>query len=115
MAVENRRPKGTYGRQTQRKGAGTERLGDVVEQVIERDVLPRQVRFGQLAEVWSGLLPAELCRHCRIVDVSGGQVKVLADSPSYVYELQLCGGELLRGLQQQCPRFSIKKIKFAVG
>ncbi|UCF44126.1 MAG: DUF721 domain-containing protein [Planctomycetota bacterium] len=115
MAVENRQPKGIYGRQTQRKGAETERLGEVVEQVIEREVLPRRVRFGQLAEAWSGLLPAELRRHCRIADVSGGQIKVLADSPSYVYELRLCGSELIERLQQQCPRFRIKRIKFAVG
>lgn len=115
MAVENRQPKVIYGRQTQRKGAGTERLGDVVERVVEREVLPRQVRFGRLVEVWSGLLPRELRRHCRIADISGGQVKVLADSPSYVYELQLCSAELLEEVQRQCPRFGIKTIKFAVG
>ncbi len=115
MAVENRRPKSVCGRQRRREQAGTERLGDLVEQVIERGVVPRQVRFGRLAEVWGGLLPVELRRHCRIADVSGGLVRVLVDSPSYVYELQLCCGELLEGLQRQCPRLRIKKIKFAVG
>jgi hypothetical protein len=114
MAVENRQPKGVYGRQSQRKGAA-ERLGDVVEQVIEREVLPQHVRFGQLAEAWSGLLPAALRRHCSIADFSGGQVKVVADSSAYVYELQLCCAELLDGLHRQCPRLRINKIKFAVG
>jgi hypothetical protein len=83
--------------------------------MVEREILPRQVRFGRLVEVWKGLLPAEMRQHCRIADVSGGQVKVVADSPSYVYELQLCSQELLEQMQQQCPRFGIKSIKVAVG
>jgi hypothetical protein len=91
------------------------RLGDVVKQFMENQVSPRQARFGTIAEVWGGLLPAELRRHCEITDISGGRLKVLVDSPSYMYELQLCSSELLEELQRQCPRARIKKIKFAVG
>ena len=97
-----------------RKSDRTVRLGDAVQQFLAEQVSPRQARFGAVAELWSQLLPAELCRHCEIVDISGGQLKVRVDSPAYKYELQLCSSELLEELQQQCPRARLTKIKFVV-
>jgi len=93
----------------------TARLGDAVKQLMENQISPQQARFGPIAELWSRLLPAELCQHCKLADLSGGQLKVLVDSPTHLYELQLCSSQLLEELQQQCPRARIKKIKFAVG
>jgi predicted nucleic acid-binding Zn ribbon protein len=90
-------------------------LGDVLSGLIENHVSPQQTRFGLITEAWSQILPAELCQHCRIADVSGGRLKVVADSPSHVYELQLCSSELLEELSQRCPRARIKEIKFTVG
>lgn len=91
------------------------RLGDVLCGLIEDRVSPQQIRFGLITEAWSQLLPTELYQHCRIVDISNGRLKVLADSPSYMYELQLLSCELLKELAQRCPRARIKEIKFAVG
>ncbi len=96
------------------KSDRTVRLGDAVQQFLAEQVSPRQARFGAVAELWSQLLPAELCRHCEIVDISGGQLKVRVDSPAYKYELQLCSSELLEELQQQCPKARLTKIKFVV-
>jgi predicted nucleic acid-binding Zn ribbon protein len=90
-------------------------LGQVAQQLIDERISPLQARFSRIAEVWSGLLPAELAGHCEIVDISGGQLTVQADSPSYVYELQLCSSELLKGLQRQCPKVRLSRIKFVVG
>ena len=97
-----------------RKSDRPVRLGDAVQQFLAEQVSPRQARFGAVAELWSQLLPAELCRHCKIVDISGGQLKVRVDSPAYKYELQLCSSELLEELQKQCPRARLTKIKFVV-
>ncbi len=97
-----------------RKADRTVRLGDTVQRFMSEQVSPRQARFGAVAELWSQLLPAELCRHCEIVDVSGGELKVRVDSPAYKYELQLCSSEILEELQQQCPRVRLTKIKFVV-
>jgi hypothetical protein len=98
-----------------RKSDRPVRLGDAVQQFLDEQVSPRQARFGAVAELWCQLLPAELCRHCEIVDISGGQLKVRVDSPAYKYELQLCSSELLEELQKQCPRVRLTKIKFVVG
>jgi predicted nucleic acid-binding Zn ribbon protein len=90
-------------------------LGKVAQQLMDEKISPRQARFSRIAEVWDRLLPAELCGHCEIVDISGGQLTVQADSPSYVYELQLCSSELLQELQWQCPKARLTKIKFIAG
>ena len=79
---------------------------------MDDQISPRQAQFSEVAEIWNRLLPAELCGHCEIIDISGGQLKVQVDSPSYMYELQLCSSELLKELQQQCPRVRLAKIKF---
>jgi len=92
----------------------TVKLCDAAQQFMTKKVLPLQERFGAVTELWSRLLPAELHRHCEIVDVSGGHLKVRVDSPAYKYELQLCSPELLEELQQQCPRARITDIKFVV-
>ena len=89
-------------------------LGNVARQLMDERISPQQARFSEVFEVWSRLLPEELCGHCEIIDISGGQLKVQADSPSYVYELQLCSSELLNELQRQCPRLRVTKIKFVV-
>jgi hypothetical protein len=90
----------------------TAKVGDVAQTFVTKWVSPRQARFGPVAELWSRLLPEELCRHCEIVDVSSGQLKVRVDSPAYKYELQLCSSELLEELQQQCPKARLTEIKF---
>lgn len=100
---------------TKRRPNKTLPLGDIVKQFMENQVSPQQAKFGTIMEVWRGLLPAELRRHCKIADISGGRLKVLVDSPSYMYELQLCNSELLEELQRQCPGARIEKIKFTVG
>jgi len=99
-----------------RPGAGrTGRLGDVVQQFMDERISPRHRRFAAITEVWSVLLPEELCRHCRLGDFSGGQLKVFVDSPSYMHELRLCGPQLLSELQERCRSARVRTIKFAIG
>lgn len=90
-------------------------LGQVAQQLLDERISPLQARFIEVAEFWSRLLPVELDGHCEIIDISGSQLTVKADSPSYVYELQLCSPELLKELQRQCPKARLAKIKFVVG
>lgn len=92
-----------------------EKLGDTLSRFMKGRVLPQQARFGPVVELWEQLLPVELSQHCKIADISGGQLKVRVDSSSYMYELQLCSSELLENLQRLCPRARIKQIKLVVG
>ena len=102
-------------RTAHRAGSNLTSLGDVLGELVEKRISPQHTRFGLVAEAWSQLLPEELFRHCRIVDISGGRLQVSVDSSSYMYELQLLSCELLRELSLMCPKAQIREIKFAIG
>ena len=89
-------------------------LGAVARDIMENRISPRQARFGSVTQLWEQLLPVELRRHCRIADISAGQLKVQVDSPSYMHELRLCSSELLEEFQHRCPRAKIRNIKFVL-
>ena len=93
----------------------TTRLGDVAQQLMNKRISPRKAKFGAVVEAWDRLLPAELLEHCIITSVSSSQLRVVADSPSYMHELRLCSGEILEQLHRQCPAANITKIKISVG
>lgn len=90
------------------------RLDQAVQQLVQEQVLPRQSRFSRVMEVWQRLLPEQLAAHCEIANITAGQLDVQVDSPSYLYELQLCSSELLDELQRQCPKVRLTKIKFSM-
>ena len=100
--------------QAARKPYSAVRLDQAVRELVDEQVMPRQARFSRVAEAWGRLLPAQLSAHCEIKDIAGGQLDVQVDSPSYLYELQLCSSELLDELQRQCPKVRLTKIKFVV-
>ncbi len=104
----------TLMRRRAKKPNRTFRLGEVAEQIVAERISPRREMFKRIAEVWDQILPAQLCRHCEIADISGGHLVVRADSAVYMYELQLCSSELLNELQRQNPRLRLTKIKFVV-
>ncbi len=91
------------------------RLGDTLVELMENQIAPRRARFGPVAEVWEQLLPAEMRRHCRIADIRGGRLKVVAESPSYQFELRLCSSELVKELAVRCPRAKVERIEIVVG
>jgi len=90
-------------------------LSEALSAFMESELLPRRRRFEPVNELWEQLLPAELNRHCRIDEVSGGLLKVIVDSPVYLHELRLCSAGLLTELQRNCRTTRIKKIKFVLG
>lgn len=100
---------------TKRKPRSATRLSDTVSELMDNRISPAQARFSSIVQLWNELLPAELARHCKLADISGGQLKVLVDSPVYMYELRLCSRRLLEELQRHCPRARIKDIKPVVG
>jgi hypothetical protein len=103
-----------FEQELQRRGDAV-RLGDVVRQLMEETIEPQQAVFQAIDQAWSALLPQELRRHCRIVDVADGQIKVQVDSPVYIYELRSCSSELKDELARLCPQARIKQIKLSIG
>ena len=97
-----------------RKPYSAKGLGEIAQMIFDGQISPRQAIFSEVAEVWNQLLPAELGSRCEIVDISGGRLVVKVDSPSYMYELQLCSSDLLAELKRQCPRARLSTIKLVV-
>ena len=91
------------------------RLGWSIKQIMQEQILPLRRRFEAVAKCWEQLLPAELARHCKIVHLSQGRLKIEADSPSYLYELKLRSSQILEQLQKFCPSAGIKTINFILG
>ena len=87
---------------------------EMVTELTENTILPQHVQFRCVANLWKQVLPAELFEHCRIAGISGGRLKVVVDSPSYMYELQLCSSKILAELQRRCPQARIKRIKLTI-
>ncbi len=102
-------------RPSREKSKGTQRLGEILIELMDGKVSPRQARFGPVVEFWGELLPVELACHCRITGLLGGELKVAVDSPSYMHELRLCSAELLEELRRRCPRARIERIKIVAG
>lgn len=93
----------------------TARLADSVQKLMQKQIQPARRVFVDVTECWDNLLPDGLRRHSKIVQISNGHLKVQADSPSYLYELKLCGHEILSQLQNCCPSARLKKLDFVVG
>ncbi|MFC1675870.1 DUF721 domain-containing protein [Planctomycetota bacterium] len=89
-------------------------IGSLVGDILEKRLLPRQKQFGPIVEMWQQLLPEQLGQHCRLDSVHGGRLKVQVDSPSYLHELQICRDELLKQLQDGCPRARLRGIDFKI-
>jgi hypothetical protein len=88
------------------------KLGDIAADFVGGSVSPQQARFAVVSRAWEELLPAELRHHCDIVGLSGGELKVKVDSPSYANELRWCSSQLLSELEQRCPQARVKRITF---
>jgi hypothetical protein len=101
--------------QRRKESTGTGTLGDAVKQLVDGRISPRQSRFDSVIQIWTELLPAELGRHCRLVDMFGGQLKVVVDLPVYAHELRLCSSRLVEELREHCPRARIRTIKVVIG
>ncbi len=112
--MDERTTQGVVG-QTGVKRQEPQRLGDAVVKLMDSQIVPRRVRFGQVAGVWQQLLPTELLNNCMITGIAGGRLKVVAKSPAHQFELRLCSCELIKELTVRCPRAKIQTIDISVG
>jgi len=96
-------------------GQGLTKLGNVINELLEKKISPLQGRLALITELWERLVPAELRQHCRIVGISGSLLNVLADSPSFASELRWYSQNILGEIKQQCPKARIKDIKCVIG
>ena len=86
------------------------RIGEVVAGFVAA-LEPMPARCDSVTEALAGLLPPPMRGHCRLGEISGGSIKIVVDSASYMYELQLCKAELLEELRRVCPGAGLRRIQ----
>ena len=90
-------------------------LGELVEQYMAERVDPRHEVFESVAAAWEETVPQGMAGFCRLADVTSGKARILVSSPSHLYQLQLCGPQLLGQLQQRCGKKAVRYIRFEIG
>jgi len=91
---------------------GTVKLCDVLREFVDKQVFNRQGYMEAIAQVCSQVLPGDIFEHCRIDGIVGKRLKILVDSPAYIYQLQIHSSQVLNELHIQFPRIPVEKIKF---
>ncbi|MCP4712623.1 MAG: DUF721 domain-containing protein, partial [Planctomycetes bacterium] len=83
-------------------------LGNIVDHILGRLVLPKQADIEILRQAWQELLPEELQLHSHLESLRRGQLRVLVDNGASLYELNLMVDEgLLDLICQACPKVKV--------
>jgi hypothetical protein len=97
-------------------GRTTSKLGPELIAFFKHNIQKRQTRFAPIADCWTTLIPETLLEHTALESFTRGQLTVLVDSSSHLYELKQL---LLSGLQNQlliaCKSSGLKKIALKIG
>ena len=92
------------------------KLGADVVQFFKQSIDKRQRKFGKIAQCWSQLVPEKLAEHCALESLHRGQLTVMVDSSSHLYEMKQM---LLEGLEKQlilsCQSAGLRKIILKAG
>jgi hypothetical protein len=92
------------------------KLGADVVQFFKQSIDKRQRKFGKIAQCWAQLVPEKLAEHCALESLHRGQLTVMVDSSSHLYELKQM---LLEGMEKQlilaCHTAGLRKIILKAG
>ena len=91
-------------------------LGPEMLTFFKQNVQKRQTKFAPIAECWQKLVPDFLQQHTALESFNRGQLTVLVDSSSHLYELNQL---LLAGVRKQlliaCKGAGLRKIVLKSG
>ncbi|MBC8106477.1 MAG: DUF721 domain-containing protein [Anaerolineae bacterium] len=91
-------------------------LGPEILAFFKQNVQKRQTKFAPIAESWQQLIPEILLEHTALESFARGQLTVLVDSSSHLYELnQLLLAGLRKQLLMACKGAGLRKITLKPG
>jgi predicted nucleic acid-binding Zn ribbon protein len=90
-------------------------LGSFLEHYITEQASPKYRQFSAVEQAWLQVVPDDLAPHCKCDSVSAGQLRIIVDSPAYMYRLQIISTELIDKLGELCKRPTIRKLKLVPG
>jgi hypothetical protein len=94
---------------------GPARLAEAIRQIMQQQIEPMVQKNGGISRIWNQILPDELKEHCRLEQITNGQLKVKVDSSAYLYSARLISRQLVEQINRDLPRAQIKSVKFVPG
>ncbi len=85
-----------------------------IREIFNTDIkkgLRRHKRQSRVVDLWREILPAELAKHCQLVSLLRGELKIRVEAGVYMFEMQSVCQALLEQLQRDCPGAGIDSIK----
>ena len=91
-------------------------LGPELITFFKQNIQKRQTKFAPIAECWEQLIPETLIDHTALESFHRGQLTVLVDSSSHLYDLKQL---LLAGLEKQivagCRAAGLRRVTLKLG
>jgi len=94
---------------------GPEKIGSILDSVLEASGLNRRVQERDLLEAWPGVVGERIAAHSRAVDLQDGVLQVDADHAAWRQELTLLFPEILRRFQARFGEHAVKEIRWLRG
>ena len=98
-------------KQAYQKRRPVEKMDSIVTKII-KDVTPKHDKFSSIKAIWQEILPGQLVGHCRIAALDRNILRVKVESSSWIYQLQMLKGQLLKQLNAKRAGAKIRSIKF---
>jgi predicted nucleic acid-binding Zn ribbon protein len=102
-------------KERERRQTKPERIGPVVQQLLEASGVAEQVRRQSALEEWAGLVGEAIAAVTHARSLSEGTLFVEVRSSSWMMELELMKGEILRRMNAGREGATLERIVFVLG
>jgi predicted nucleic acid-binding Zn ribbon protein len=99
---------------TRGRGAGPTRLGDVLDGVLERHGLKKQVRRMGVLDLWPEIVGEHIASVTRAKVVSDTALIVEVRTSAWLMELDMMKGALLGRVNERLPETPLDRIVFVL-
>lgn len=90
----------------------TERLGDILRNVLTRRALSTGYQRSRIASSLCNVLDGNELQHCRVGNIRNGCLTLLVDSPSMLYEIRAFRSSEILVRLNEAGHNEITRIKF---
>jgi len=94
---------------------GPERVGSILDSVLESTGLRRRAEERDLLDAWADVVGERIAAHSRAVDLQDGVLQVDADHAAWRQELTLLFPEILRRFRTRFGDGAVREIRWLRG
>ena len=90
------------------------KVSSVLQKVIQQRGYAAVQSMDRLRSVWEEIVGSKLAGQTSVGKISRGQLAIAASNEVVATELQFMQSQILRGLKDKCPEFSIRGLKVRI-